>query len=224
MARATPPQPGADPSPAALRAQLLATEHWSLLASRSTTQNEVLVRIGMLLTFVSATLVSLALVGQADAFGDTFRVVAIVLLATALLIGVLTQVRVHNVAMEDMMYVIAMNRLRAAYVDLAPEVARAMLTSHHDDADGVGRTYYFLGPARGASQVLGSSALFIAVVNGTLAGLLTASVVLVAGGAIPLAIGMGIVIGLAFVVIGVLTGARAYLGFWRTWTPQHPTP
>ena len=33
--------------PTALRAQLLATEHWSLLATRSTTQSEILSRITM---------------------------------------------------------------------------------------------------------------------------------------------------------------------------------
>jgi hypothetical protein len=63
----------------------------------------------------------------------TFRLVAIVLLATALLIGTLTQVRVHNVAMEDMMYVLAMNRLRGEYAALAPGVAGAFLSSPHDD-------------------------------------------------------------------------------------------
>jgi hypothetical protein len=223
MARPTPPLPVPAGSPAALRAQILATEHWSLLASRSTTQNEVLVRIGMYLTFVSAALVSLALVGQADAFGGTFRLVAVILLATALLIGVLTQVRVQNVAMEDMMYVIAMNRVRAGYAELAPEVADVFLTSRHDDEEGVGRTYYFLGPSRGASQVLGSSALFIAVVNGTLAGLLIASIGLVAGSATPLAIVLGVITGLAFVAIGVLLGARVYLAFWRSWVPKHPS-
>ena len=43
--------------PPSLRAQLLATEHWSLLASRSTTQNELLVRIAIFLTLVSASVV-----------------------------------------------------------------------------------------------------------------------------------------------------------------------
>lgn len=38
----------------ALRAQILATEHWSLLASRSTTQSEVLTRIAIFLTLVAA--------------------------------------------------------------------------------------------------------------------------------------------------------------------------
>jgi hypothetical protein len=48
-----------DPRPTAstpsVRAQLLATEHWSLLARRSMTQSEILTRINMFLTLVSAS-------------------------------------------------------------------------------------------------------------------------------------------------------------------------
>ena len=49
----------------ALRAQILATEHWSLLASRSTTQSEVLTRIAIFLTLVSAGVFSLGVLGNA---------------------------------------------------------------------------------------------------------------------------------------------------------------
>jgi hypothetical protein len=224
MARATPPFPAAGGSPAALRAQILATEHWSLLASRSTAQSEVLVRIGMFLTFVSATLVSLALVGQADGFGEGFRLVAVTLLATALLIGSLTQVRVHNVAMEDLMYVVAMNRLRAAYLELAPELADSFLTSPHDDGAGIRHTYYFLGPRRGSSHLIGSSAVFIGAVNGTLAGLLVASIVVLSGGATLLALLIGVGAGLGYLALVGTVGGRAYRHFMRTWTPRNPSP
>ena len=50
-------------APSSVRAQLLATEHWSLRATRSTTQSEVLSRITTFLMLVSASIVSLALVG-----------------------------------------------------------------------------------------------------------------------------------------------------------------
>src|SRR4030095_11304686 len=99
-----------EPEPAAslsIRAQLLATEHWSLLASRSTTQGEVLTRISMFLTFTSASLLSLALVGNATQFSDAFRAFALTILSIDVMVGLLTQVRVLNVGMEDLMYVIA---------------------------------------------------------------------------------------------------------------------
>ncbi|MBC7442491.1 MAG: hypothetical protein H7311_08225 [Ramlibacter sp.] len=159
-----------------MRAQLLATEHWSLLASRGTTQTEVLTRIAIFLTLVSAGLVSLALVGQATKFSETFSVFAVAVLGIVVLVGVLTQLRVMNVSMEDLIYVIAMNRLRAAYTELDPGIDRYLTASRFDDQAGVEHTYYFLGPRRGPSQVLASSMVFIMAVNATLVGLLMAAI------------------------------------------------
>ena len=47
-------------TPPAVRAQILATEHWSLLGTRSTMWSEVMSRITIHLTVVSASLVVLA--------------------------------------------------------------------------------------------------------------------------------------------------------------------
>src|SRR4029450_13197822 len=68
---------GAGPS---VRAQLLATEHWSLLATRRTTQSEFLRRSTPSLLWVSASTVSLALIGQATRFDRRFITFALVLL------------------------------------------------------------------------------------------------------------------------------------------------
>jgi hypothetical protein len=53
--------------PPDLRLQILATEHWSLLATRSLVYNEVFSRAGIYLTVLSASVVSLALVARARA-------------------------------------------------------------------------------------------------------------------------------------------------------------
>ena len=123
-----PDTPNQEVSPS-IRAQLLATEHWSLLASRSTTQNELLVRIAIFLTLVSASVVSLALVGQATDFDGRFDVFTIVLFSILLLVGTLTLLRVGNGGEEDLAYVIGMNRLRAAYTELDPGIDRYFITS-----------------------------------------------------------------------------------------------
>ena len=107
-------------APAALRAQLLATEHWSLLATRSMTWSEIMSRITIQLTVLSASLVVLALVAQASGFGGPFRVLSIGLASAILLLGTLTAVRVVRGSMEDHALVIGMNRLRAAYLTLRP--------------------------------------------------------------------------------------------------------
>lgn len=79
-----------EPVPLAVRAQLLATEHWSLLATRSTTWSEVMSRISIHLTVSSAALVLLALVAQASGFGTAFTVLSIGLTAAILVLGTLT--------------------------------------------------------------------------------------------------------------------------------------
>ncbi len=212
---------GAD-SAAALRAQLLATEHWSLLASRSTTQNEVLTRISILLTLSSAALVSVALVGQATKFSGTFAIFANILLGVLVLVGVLTQVRVVNVSMEDLMYVLAMNRLRATYGELAPGVESAFMTSTNDDYTGSRETYYFLG-RRGVSQILGSSLIFVVVVNATFVGLLVASLTLTAGAPFVAGVIAGVVIGVVYVVVSVSIAGRIYFRLWKRYVPSNPT-
>jgi hypothetical protein len=210
--------------PPAVRAQLLATEHWSLLASRSTTQSEVLVRINMLLTLVSAGLVSLALVGQATQFSGEFRVFAIVVLAFICVVGTLTAIRVMNVGEEDLMYVLAMNRLRGAYLDLDPGVAPYFMAGTTDDLPGMDRTYDFLGHRTSFSQVAGSSMVFIVVVVGMLVGLLTASIASALGAPLSLVLTVGTVAGLAYAVAMIARGGRRYLMFWRTYKPLKTAP
>jgi hypothetical protein len=126
-------QQGADGALPSVRAQLLATEHWSLLATRSTAQTELLSRITAFLMLVSASIVGLALIGQATRFGGRFITFALVVLGMVIMIGTLTQIRVVNASNEDLAHVIGMNRLRAAYLELDPDIERYLVTSTHDD-------------------------------------------------------------------------------------------
>lgn len=211
------------PVPPNVRAQLLATEHWSLLASRSTTQSGVLTGISMFLTLTSAGLVSLALVGQATDFPGTFPLFAIFVLGTVLLVGMLTQIRVTDVAMEDLSYVLAMNRLRAAYAELDPGIARYLMTSRYDDFSGSRHTYYFLG-RRGVSQVAGSSMVCSMAVNASLIGVLFAGIGTNLAAPTGLAIGIGAACGIVYFGTSFWQGGRQYFRFWKTYTPQFPTP
>jgi hypothetical protein len=165
-----------------VRAQLLAAEHWNLLASRSTTQNELLVRIAIFLTLVSASVVSLALIGQATDFEGRFDVFAIALFSILLLVGTLTLLRVINGSSEDHAYVIGMNRLRAAYAELDPGIDRYFITSKHDDDRGVGQTYAYFEDISTPVQILASSATFILVVDLVVAGVLAGLVANAADG------------------------------------------
>ena len=215
-------QPGG--VPASVRAQLLATEHWGLLASRSTAQGEVLTRISMFLTFTSASVVSMALVGQATGFSAAFVLLAVVVLFIDTAIGLLTQLRVMNVAHEDLMYVTAMNRLRAAYVDLDPGVAPYLMAAHHDDEAGSKRTYYFFGNRGSFSHVAGSSMIFMTTANAALIAILAGLLVTLAGaGTAPAAV-TGAVCGAAVLAASAVRGYRSYRDVWRRFTPLSPTP
>jgi hypothetical protein len=168
--------------------------------------------------------VSLALIGQATRFSEAFGVFAIVVLAFVCLVGVLTQIRVANVGEEDLMYVLAMNRLRAAYVDLDPGVAPYLMASAHDDERGSNRTYFFLGGRSSFSQVAGSSMIYMIAVTSSLIGLLGATITAAFGAPTGLCIAVGVVAGLAYAVAFIVQGGRRYLGFWKTYRPVSPSP
>jgi len=63
--------------------QILATEHWSLLATRALTYQESLGRVNMFLAILSGAVIALALIAQADRFGTTFIAVAVFMLSVA---------------------------------------------------------------------------------------------------------------------------------------------
>jgi hypothetical protein len=195
--------------PAGVRAQLLATEHWSLLATRGTTWSEVMSRITIHLTVSSAALVVLALVVQASGFGTAFDIMSIGLAAAILLLGTLTGVRVHNASTDDAMMILGMNRLRAAYIDMDPSIAAHLVTSWHDDMAGISRTYAMGYPRTTVSQVVGSTSMFMVVVNAIVAGTLGALVANVAGAPVGLVSVVGAAAGLGYLGLMLEIGRRS---------------
>src|SRR5438270_8976574 len=101
---------------AAARLQILATEHWSLLATRALTYNELLSRVTIFLAILSGALIALALVAQADHFGRIFLAIAIPMLLVVMYTGLTTISRLMTLNREDYRWVIGMNRLRHAYL------------------------------------------------------------------------------------------------------------
>lgn len=207
----------------ARRAQILATEHWGLLAARGTAQSEVLTRITIFLTLVSAGLVTIGLLGQASDFRGWFGGASIAILGFLTVIGFMTQTRVMNVSEEDMMYVVAMNRLRGAYVDLDPYVRDVFLASTYDDLDGMKQTYSFLR-RRGASILIGSSVMLLIVVNACVIGLFAGSAIIAAGGAFEWAVGVGTVVGVLYGAGFAVFGGFGFRWAWSHYTPRRATP
>lgn len=219
---AEPSPSGTPESDAALarRAQILATEHWGLLAARGTTQSEVLTRITIFLTLVSAGLVTIGLLGQATAFSGWFAGAALSILAFLALVGLLTQIRVLNVAEDDMMLVTAMNRLRGAYMDLDPKVEEYFLEATTDDMLGMQVTYSPLVRRTDANVMGGSSAFLIVIVNACVLGLIVGGLVALTGLPVGWAIAAGVLTGLLLILGSAMSVYRAYLEVWRRYEPR----
>ena len=132
--------PARPESSAAARLQILATEHWSLLATRSLTYNEALSRVTIFLAILSGAVIALALVAQADGFGPTTISIAIPVLCVVLFAGVVTVGRLIRLNSDDYRWVIGMNRLRHAYLEMHPELEAYFVTSPYDDAAGALQT------------------------------------------------------------------------------------
>lgn len=132
----------------AYAAQILATEHWSLLGTRSLIWNEALSRTTVFLTLLSATIIALALLADATGFGPQTTAVALVLLPMVFLLGIAAYARIVQINNEEFQIVLAMNRLRQAYLQLEPGLEPFLTTGHHDDEKGMVRTYMLIGPSR----------------------------------------------------------------------------
>ncbi len=154
--------------------QVLTTEHWSLLSARSLVYNEAFARAGMFLTFVSASLVALALGANAMAFSSDFLVLAGALLGLDLVIGLATVGRILDVSVDDLRSIHAMNRIRNAYAQMAPGALPYFVSSIHDDVAGVMATY---GEPAGSSSAL---AAFLHSLT-TMGGMITAINAVLAG-------------------------------------------
>lgn len=162
--------------------QVLATEHWSLLATRALTYQESLGRVNMFLTILSGAVIALALVAQADHFGPAFISIAIFMLAVVFLVGVFTVARLMALNRDDFRWVLAMNRLRNAYLDLHPELEPHFTTSPYDDLPGALQTLGIetsgadrLGSLLHGLQTLpGMLSLIVASVGGAIGGLVAA--------------------------------------------------
>ena len=205
-----------------LRVQILATEHWSLLATRTMTWNEMFTRASMFLTVLSAATVALALMAQATGYDDDFRVFALLVLPVVLFIGLATTARLADAANTEMMLVIGMNRLRHAYLELAPELEPYFVTSQFDDMPGIAQTYGSPRPTRIAS-IMASTPAFVSLINAVVAGVIAGLIGDAFGLAARFYVSLGVVasIIMLFLLLGVVP-YRSIGQFTREYRPVFP--
>jgi hypothetical protein len=206
-------------------APILAAEHWSLLAARSLIWNEAQSRATVFLTVLSASTIALALMADATGFGPHTTILALVLLPVLFLLGIAAFARLVQINTEEFQLVLAMNRLRRAYLEIEPGLERYFSTGHHDDERGLVATYLLDRPTRLWLWIhfLINTPTIVATVDAALAAAVVVLLLqvaeagraaLVAGGAV------------AFLVVwGVLFLLQLHsLRQLRTTTPRFPTP
>ena len=207
-----------------LRLHILTTEHSSLLATRSLAWNEVFARAGMLLTTLSGALVAMALVSQGSHFGDEFLLFGMVVLPVVLFVGLGTFARIAAANYVDAMCVIGMNRLRAGYIELAPDLERFFVTGIRDDMPGVSIT---MGIVPGGSQLvhmMAATPTLVSVLNSVLLSAIIAFVLLYVHAAVALVFAVGIPVFIVCFAAHSEFGRRRVMRMQGAMVPRFPAP
>ena len=223
----TPAPSGSDAAgeglPPAVRLQILSTEHWSLLASRSLAWNESFSRAGMFLSTLSGAIVALALVAQATEFGEGFRIFGLVILPVVLFVGIGTVLRMGIANYHDARCVIGMNRIRAGYLEVAPDLERFFVMGTTDDERGMSLTMAVQPGTSVFAQMLASSPMLLSVLNSVLAGTIVALLALQLAAVSAVAVGLGAA-GFIVTMVGFSAYAGREIGRSRSeLTPMFPT-
>ena len=188
--------------------QILMTEHWSLLAARSLVYTEAMSRTSIFVAALTGAVVALALVAQATEFGSGFTTFALVLLPVVYFLGVVTVARLGQVNWEDARWTQGMNRIRHAYLDLAPELEPYFVTSRYDDDLGILQSSVAMRKWPPRTQAFVAAPGVVAVIDSVVAG----AVAGIAGIELGLGTLGAVVLGAALFLIS-LAGFFAYA--WR---------
>jgi hypothetical protein len=211
-------------SPAALRLQVLATEHWGLLATRSLAWNESFTRAGMYLTTLTGSIVALALIAQATDFGDAFTLAALVILPVVLFIGFTTYLRLGASNYYDALCVVGMNRIRHAYLEITPEVEPYLVMGTSDDEAGVNLSMGALPNVNFLLYIFASTPFVVTTINAVLAGVIVWLVAQQLGAPIALGIGLTFAGALGMFALQLLQATRGIAAAVASYTPKFPAP
>src|ERR1700674_5065156 len=207
--------------------QILATEHWSLLATRSLGYTDSFSRVNMFFSVLSGVVIALALIAQAGHFHETF-VVAALLLSIVFFVGETTIARVANLNNEDAYWVKGMNRIRHAYLELHPELSEYFVTGQHDDLRGIfttlGLTTALPGQLGGLSHGLQTLPGMLTVIVAVVAGAWGALAVVALGAPQSLGIAAGAACFLLTVVANGISARRLIFRFSKGAETRFPTP
>ena len=187
---------------------ILTAEHWGLLSARNLGYQEMFGRASIFIAIVSGTIIALALVAQATRFGRETLLVALLLMAVALFIGVATFVRSVAINFEDARWVDGMNLLRRAYLKIVPALEPYFVTAHEPEADRGPLAHGSPQRGRSLARSLTTTSSVVAALNSVLAGSLVSDVASLAGMRLAVVATLGGVISLVSAVLHVRYAAR----------------
>ncbi len=209
------------------RLQILTAEHSSLVATRALAWSEAFSRTTMFLAVLSGSVVAIALVAQASAFGDAFALFALVLLPMVLFLGVATFFRLSAVNYHDGLCVAGMNRIRHAYLEAAPDLKPHLVMGAHDDREGLLTTMAMPPGMSGFQQFVSATPQIITVINSIVAGVI-AGVAMARFNFDTLLVGIAGLIGFAITLFLHLRSAfkaiTKQIGSFETRFPGEPLP
>ena len=218
------------PEPSSGRLQVLATEHWSLLATRSLTYMESFSRVSMFLSVLTGAVVALALFAQVDHFHETFLMAAVLILTVVVFVGLVTIGRINTLNRENFQLVAGMNRLRRAYLEAYPDVEPYFVSGSHDDFRGfqltmslpdlVTRPATLAGMAQGIQTLPAMLAVIVSLVAGLLGALVAGSF----GASTTIAVVVAATVFLLLNLVIAVVSQRAFFKFVRSAPARFPSP
>jgi hypothetical protein len=213
------------PTPVQIRLQILSTEHWSLLASRSLAWNESFTRASMFLSTLAASIVALSLIAGVDGFNDPFFVVALVVLPVDLFVGIGTWLRMGAANYHDAITVAGMNRIRAAYLEMAPDLAPYFVMGVHDDAPGIGITMAVPPGTAPIVHLIAGTPTLVMVLNAIVTGAIAAIAAFrLAGTEAPVTILLAVAVAAVVLAAELGSARRKIARSQRALEPMFPTP
>jgi hypothetical protein len=213
-----------------VKMQILSTEHWSLLATRSLGYTDSFGRANMFFAVLSGAVIALALIAQGGHFSTTFYVAAILLLAIVYFVGIATIARIGNLNAEDAHWLRGMNRIRHAYLELRPDLSQYFVTGQYDDMRGVFTTLGLnaMPPGHsllsdfghGAQTLPGMLGIIVSVVGGAWGAIIAVAL----GAPDYVAIVVGAICFLLTLTALAVTARRSIIESAKTWKPNFPSP
>jgi hypothetical protein len=145
-----------------------------------------------------------------------------VILPVVLFIGVGTSFRLDSSSYHDVICIIGMNRIRKAYLDLAPELEPYFVMGRTDDFKGIETTMAVMPGQSTLMAVMAATPWLVSVLNSLLAGAIGALLAVQLGATAGVAVGIGAGLFLAALVVHGLYTRRVLGRLMTDYRPLFP--